>query len=129
MNVVDVKINVNNAGKIKDIAAEDIIRALEQIGINAEKYAKALCPVQSGVLRNSITHQVVPSESTVYIGTDVKYAPYVELGHHQEVGRYVPAIGKKLKNSWVSPKPFLKPAMADHVDEYKKLIKDELSGV
>ena len=29
------------------------------------------------------------------------YASYVEYGHRQEAGRYVPALGKKLKASWV----------------------------
>lgn len=31
----------------------------------------------------------------------VEYASYVEYGHRQTPGRYVPAIGKKLKNGWV----------------------------
>lgn len=31
----------------------------------------------------------------------VEYAIYVEYGHRQEPGRYVPALGKKLKSGWV----------------------------
>ena len=31
----------------------------------------------------------------------VRYAIYVEYGHRQTPGRFVPAIGKKLKASWV----------------------------
>ena len=38
----------------------------------------------------------------------VVYASYVENGHRQEVGRYVPAIGKRLVNGWVKGKFFLK---------------------
>lgn len=30
-----------------------------------------------------------------------RYAIYVEYGHRQEQGRFVPAIGKKLKANWV----------------------------
>lgn len=30
-----------------------------------------------------------------------EYASYVEYGHRQEPGRYVPALGKRLKASWV----------------------------
>ncbi len=30
-----------------------------------------------------------------------KYAAYVEYGHRQEPGRYVPALGKRLKRAWV----------------------------
>ncbi|WP_455577337.1 HK97 gp10 family phage protein [Anaerosinus sp.] len=35
------------------------------------------------------------------ITNNVKYASYVEYGHRQTPGRYVPAIGKKLKSGWV----------------------------
>lgn len=34
----------------------------------------------------------------------VSYASYVEYGHRQQPGRYVPAIGKKLKRGWVEGK-------------------------
>lgn len=40
----------------------------------------------------------------VEIINPVEYASYVEYGHRQTAGRYVPAIGKKLKNSWVEGK-------------------------
>ena len=34
----------------------------------------------------------------------VEYAPYVEFGHRQQPGRFVPAIGKRLKQGWVEGK-------------------------
>lgn len=37
----------------------------------------------------------------------VRYASYVEFGHRQEPGRYVPAIGKTLKQGWVNGQYFL----------------------
>lgn len=37
----------------------------------------------------------------------VHYASYVEFGHRQEPGRYVPAIGKALKQGWVKGQYFL----------------------
>lgn len=48
--------------------------ALEAVGITAEAYAKLLCPVDTGRLRNSITHVVDEGEKAVYIGTNVEYA-------------------------------------------------------
>ena len=51
-------------------------RALEIIGGKAETYAKLLAPVDTGNLRNSITHQQL-DEDTEIIGTNVHYAPYV----------------------------------------------------
>ena len=78
-----------------------IASALEICGGTAERYAKENLTkngsVQTGVLRNSITHQP-RDQYTMEVGTSVGYAPYVELGHHQEPGRFVPAI----KNSVVS---------------------------
>ena len=47
----------------------------------------------------------------VYIGTNVEYAPYVELG----------ALGR-------DPKPYLKPAVENHIGEYQKIIEGELGG-
>lgn len=37
----------------------------------------------------------------VEIYNDAEYAIYVEKGHRQQVGRYVPVLGKRLKNGWV----------------------------
>lgn len=37
----------------------------------------------------------------------VEYASYVEFGHRQTPGRFVPAIGKRLKASWVDGQYFL----------------------
>ena len=45
-------------------------RALEKCGLVAEGYAKRLAPVDTGNLRNSITHKVDPEEPAVYIGTN-----------------------------------------------------------
>ena len=103
-------------------------RSLEIIGGTAEGHAKTNIrdnnSVISSRLINSMTHQKV-DESTVAIGTDVEYAIYVELGHNQQPGRYVPAIGKRLVASHVAAKPFLKPALEGHKDEYVRIVKGE----
>lgn len=41
------------------------------------------------------------SNYSIIVENPVRYAEYVEKGHRQEVGRFVPQIGKKLKNGWV----------------------------
>lgn len=41
---------------------------------------------------------------TIEIVNPVEYASYVEFGHKQKPGRFVPAIGKRLKKSWVEGK-------------------------
>lgn len=91
-------------------------QALEVIGGKAETYAKKLCPVGTpestgikgyigGTLRNSITHQQY-DEDTEVIGSNVEYAPYVELGT------------RKMK-----ARPYLRPAAEDHTTEYKAVVK------
>lgn len=93
------------------LAAEDAARAraLELIGGKAESYAKKLCPVDTGRLRNSITHQQY-DEHTEVVGTNVEYAPYVELGTHRQAA-----------------KPYLRPAAENHTAEYKRIIEVVMS--
>lgn len=50
---------------------------------------------------NSLTINHTGNNFTVEIINPVKYASYVEYGHVQTPGRYVPAIGKKLKRGFV----------------------------
>ena len=88
-----------------------LLKGLETCGLVAEGYAKKLAPVDTGNLRNSITHTVDEEEPAAYIGTDVEYAPYVCLG----------TIHMKAQ-------PFLKPAVADHANEYRKIIENELKN-
>ena len=118
---------VDNSDKVLKATNEQIMAALEAIGLKCEGYAKKLCPVDTGRLRNSITHEARPSEKAVYIGTNVEYAVYVEMGHFQEVGRYVPAIGARLVSPYVAGKPYIKPAATQHTDEYKKIAEYYLS--
>ena len=54
-----------------------LLRGLEKIGLVAEGYAKKLCPVDTGNLRNSITHTVDEGGDAVYIGTNSEYGAYV----------------------------------------------------
>ena len=54
-----------------------LLRGLEKIGLVVEGYAKKLCPVDTGNLRNSITHVVDEGGDAVYIGTNSEYGAYV----------------------------------------------------
>jgi phage gpG-like protein len=63
----------DNSDKVLDEFDDAIEVALEEIGLTAEGYAKKECPVDTGRLRNSISHDV--KEKTAYIGTNVEYAP------------------------------------------------------
>ena len=118
-------------------------RILEIIGLKIEGYAKKLCPVgtsestgkkgyRGGTLRNSITHVV--SGDSVVVGSNVKYAPYVELGtgpHFEappEWEQFNATPGTGVGKSYVKPRPFLRPAIENHKDEFKKIAETELKG-
>ena len=112
-----------------------VLRALERCGEQAEGYAKDLAPVDTGNLRNSISHKVDPEEPAVYIGSNTSYAPYVELatGIYAEGGRPTPWVYQDANGNWHwtrgnKAQPFLKPAVADHAKEYQSIIKTELEN-
>ena len=67
---IDIQIT-DNSGEILRALEEKKKAALEAIGITAEGYAKLLTPVDTGRLRNSISHTVVGNDC--YIGTNVEY--------------------------------------------------------
>lgn len=109
---MDIKINVtSNRDLIERASDEAIERALEAIGLQCEGYAKMLCPVDTGRLRNSITHSVDASEQKVYVGTNVEYAAYVEMG-----------------TSRTKAQPYLQPAVVNHADEYCEMAEHFLKN-
>jgi len=113
---------------------EAVARALETIGLVAERYAKGKAPVDTGRLRNSISHQV--DDETVYVGTNVEYAPYLEFGtgkFAESGGRPTPWSYQDSKGEWhttngMKPQPYLKLAIDDHMSEYKQIVQNELQN-
>lgn len=111
-------------------------RALEKCGLVAEGYAKKLCPVDTGNLRNSITHTVSDNgERAAYVGTNSEYAVYVECGTgiYYPGGRQTPWTYQDENGDWhlthgQRAKPFIKPAVAEHGEQYKRIIESELKG-
>lgn len=126
---------IDNSGEILREFGEAVQRALERVGEQAEGYAKDLAPVDTGQLRNSISHAVDESEPAVYIGTNLEYAPCVELGtgQYNPQGRPTPWVYQDAKGDWHWTKgnpaqPFLKPAVSDHAQTYQNIIEDELKN-
>ena len=101
----------DNSKEVSDNIKAALLRGLETCGLTAERFAKKLAPYDTGNLRNSITHEVDDGEPAVYIGTNVEYAPYQELGTIN-----------------MDANPFLKPAVADHANTYRKIIEKELKN-
>lgn len=128
--------------EIKDNSAEVLSefqqaceRALEKCGLIGEGYAKKDCPVDTGLLRASITHKVTEGGTAVYVGTDKEYAAYVELGTgiHYTGGRPTPWVYQDANGNWhmtngQRAQPYIKPAVADHADTYRGIIEGELKS-
>lgn len=130
MGEVTVK---SNLPKVKAELAERIPVILEAVGLQAEGNAideiTKMKAVDTGRLRNSITFatsktqgtpntqggseanpedykpRATPEEGSVYIGTNVEYASYIELGARS-----------------MAPRPFLKNAIQNHQEEYKNIV-------
>ena len=65
----------DNSKQILSALEKGIKNGLEAIGLTAETYAKKETPVDTGRLRNSISHSV--DGEAAYIGSNVEYAAFV----------------------------------------------------
>ena len=106
-----VTVKQDNTKQVVDGIGSAIEVALEKIGLLAEGYAQKKCPVDTGNLRGSITHEVDAGDNAVYIGTNVEYAPYVELGTSRQKAQ-----------------PFLRPAASEHGAQYRQVLKKALGS-
>ena len=102
-------------------------------GVNLIGYEKDNSRVDTGRMRNSVTHTV--SGNTVYIGSPLEYAVYNELGTgiyaSQAGGRQSPWGYYDSKGAFhitrgMKPIHFLRNAIADHVSEYKEILETYL---
>lgn len=113
----------SNKDEILEALGEQLGQAMIAIGMTAESNAKQEITkavydtpesksgyVRTGRLRNSISYGVDTDEPAVYIGSNVEYAPYVELG-----------------TSKMRARPFLKPAVENYGEQYKDLLQQAMS--
>lgn len=128
----------DNSKEVLAALQNAVERGLESIGEKAVQYAVQSITkqhaVDTGNLRNSIDYKVDGDD--VYIGTNVEYAPYIELG----TGKYALTGGGTYKESWTymdefgnwhmafpqRARPFLVPAARDHTDKYRNILADSL---
>lgn len=133
--------------KLKNMGG-DVNEALKQGIISGclliEKDAKLNVKSSTGALRESITHEVDVGEKQItgVVGTNVSYAPYVELGTGPVGAAAKPEVATKLGVSyrstpWVyyseemqqffttkgqAGMPYLYPALINNKEEIKKLV-------
>lgn len=98
----------NNAKIIKNMMEKKIEQALHRIGIKWIEKVTPLVPVDTSNLQKSMKYKVDIEKKCVYVGTNVFYATFVELGTYKQTAQ-----------------PYLKPSILD----YKKDYQDEVRKV
>ena len=147
--MADITVNlISNRALVEAALPGAIERALEAVGLQAEGYAKMKCPVDTGLLRNSITHAVggkapalssyqsnsthAVSDATIRAKTagkpvEIRTGSYsgtapkeqaVYIGSNVEYAPYVEYGTSKTK-----AQPFLKPAVTNHTQEYQEMVE------
>lgn len=106
---MNTRIENNNTPQVLSAIEKALNKSLEESGLLVETAAKLLCPVDTGRLRNSITHQKA-GERSEQIGTNVPYGKYVELG-----------------TSKMGAQAFLKPSLQNASSDIRNIFKRNFS--
>lgn len=136
--ITDVKVT-SNKQLYEDEFEATVAKILTMLGMEVESAAKKLAPVDTGLLRNSITYALAGEKAAqdtysadrggeigryegvspgdneehvrhVHIGSNVEYAKAQEVGQFKD-GAHA----------------FLRPAVNNNTSHFKQIIKDELS--
>ena len=121
--------------KLNNLSSEAIKEALTKSALLVEADAKINCPVDTGLLRSSITHNVYDDYAEV--GTNYSYAPYVEHGTglfaEAGNGRQTPWTYQDADGQWHTtigqqPQPFLRPALDANRQKIEQIFQDEIQS-
>lgn len=113
--VGNIVVKVDNTKLVGEALKRAILAGLEEIGLDCEHIASENAPYDTGRLSASITHVIDAGEQAVYVGTNVEYAPYQELGTSTYAG-------------WNGGKGYLRPAATDNADRYRAIMKKHLEN-
>jgi len=105
---------VARASAAPDLIGQALEQGVQRAALLVEGRAKEKAPVRTGTLRRSITSVVLKEGNQVVgvIGTNVRYAPYVELGVRRSAAR-----------------PYLVPALQESAEEIGGIIEQAIKQV
>ena len=121
--------------KQKGVKAGDVMKTKS----GKIRYEKDPWGRTGGTLRRGWTIGNITKKANGYeieIINPTEYASYVEFGHRQTPGRYVPQIGKQLKNTWASGK-FMMTVTEQEIQntapgliekKFEKFLREVMSG-
>ena len=113
--------------KVKSVSGKG--RARSFLTAEGARYAQYWSGYKGGTLRRGWTVGNVTKVGDTFkieVINPVIYASYVEFGHRQKPGRYVPALGVKLKKSWVEGKFMLTISESDLEREAPAIIERKI---
>ncbi len=113
--VGNIVVKVDNTKLIGEALKRAILAGLEEIGLDCEHIASENAPYDTGRLSGSITHVIDAGEQAVYVGTNVEYAPYQELGTSTYAG-------------WNGGKGYLRPAASENASRYRAIMEKHLEN-
>lgn len=113
---VEFKITTDNTQEVTDRTKMAVLRFLEEAGQHLESEAKKELDndprrIDTGRLRNSITHQLAAEEQAQYVGTNVEYAIYVHEGTRR-----------------MAPNRFLRNAFEKNTEQIEAKLKEALEN-
>ena len=117
-----------SGGQLKN----EVKNSVRNVGETYKRNAESRTPVQSGELRRSWQLKgpfFAGSDITIELRNSKNYASFVENGHRQTPGRYVPAIGKRLKASWVPGQHFLQKATDETRGQVPQLLTPVMNDI
>ena len=117
-----------SGGQLKN----EVKKSVKNVGDTYKRNAEANTPVKTGDLRRSwqlIGPIFSGADITIELRNSKNYASFVENGHRQTPGRYVPAIGKRLKASWVPGQHFLQKATKQTSNQIPQLITPVMDDI
>lgn len=119
---------------LEDSGLDDALKHLSEfdghviVTASVNEMAQALkgggTPRDTGELVGSIRQEVRGADGDV--GYVKEYAPHVEYGHRQNVGQYVPKLGKRLKTAYVPGQKFLQRAVATERPNFERRVRQAL---
>jgi HK97 gp10 family phage protein len=109
--VSSVKIKFNHLPQMTSSIRGKVGHEVQQAALAIEGQAKALAPVDTGALRNSIQTEM-EGDLTAHVTVGVEYAEYVEHGTYK-----------------MAPQPYLTPAAALVEPQFIENVKAALRGL
>ena len=117
-----------SGGQLKN----EVQKSVKNVGETYKRNAEANTPVKTGDLRRSwqlIGPIFSGADITIELRNSKNYASFVENGHRQTPGRYVPTIGKRLKASWVPGQHYLQKATKQTSNQIPQLITPVMDDI